>query len=94
LKKSQIERFHGTALVGSVLRGATPRSFVFDPRTAMLRHGMRMNKHDVPIGAPFSKIHKGDVNSTLIKVCHRGKYELIEDLGMDAPPSALDSEIH
>lgn len=80
MKKSQIERIHGSAMVASVLRGATPRSFVFDPRTAMLRHGMRMDKHDVPIEAPFNPLQKGDVNSTLIKVCQRGKWELVEDL--------------
>ena len=72
------DRFHGAGFVRRALHAASPKCRFYDPRTSVLRMGLRMDRWDSNQQFRFSP--KNDTSMLLLKAAFYGADELIKPL--------------
>ena len=75
---TQIERFHGIDVVRRALHTASPMSKFHDPRTSVLRMGLRLDRWDT--NQRFRLGPRNDTGMMLLKAAHFGVDEVIKPL--------------
>ena len=75
---TQLERLHGIDVVRAALYTASPMSKFFDPRTAVLRMGLRLDRWDTNQKLRLSP--HNDTSMMLLKAAYFGVEEIIKPL--------------
>jgi hypothetical protein len=75
---TKLERLHGIDVVRGALYTASPMSKFFDPRTAVLRMGLRMDRWDTNQELRLNPVN--DTNMLLLKAAYFGVKEIIKPL--------------
>ncbi len=75
---TQIERFHGIDIVRRALHTASPKCKYYDPRTSVLRMGLRLDRWDT--NQRFRLGPRNDTSMMLLKAAHFGVDQVIKPL--------------